>query len=135
MNPDDLRLRFFTPMTALPHQLLARLCQLDYDRAMALIARPAEGAMALGVVRFSADPDNRQAEFAVAVRSDWKGRGLGYLLVSRIIEVAQGRGITEIFGEVLRENEPMLRLCHALGFTVSTHPQEPHLLRLAKRLG
>ena len=134
MNPDDLRLRFFTSITTLPHQLLARLSQLDYDRAMALIAQPADAARALGVVRFSADPDNRRAEFAVAVRSDWKGRGLGYLLMTRIIEVARGRGIAEIFGEVLRENEPMLRVARTLGFAVSPHPQEGHLLRLTKML-
>jgi len=42
-------------------------------------------AVALGVVRFAADPDNRRAEYAIAVRSDWKGRGLGYLLLSRLL--------------------------------------------------
>jgi acetyltransferase len=135
MNADDLRLRFFTPMTALPHQLLARLSQLDYDRAMALIARPAVEGTALGVVRFAADPDNRRAEFAVSIRSDWKGRGLGYLLMTRIIEIARRRRVGEIFGEVLRENEPMLRLARDLGFSVATHPQEAHLLRLTKPLG
>jgi acetyltransferase len=86
-------------------------------------------------VRFAADPDNRRAEFAVSIRSDWKGRGLGYLLMTRIIEIARRRGVGEIFGEVLRENEPMLRLARDLGFSVATHPQEAHLLRLTKPLG
>jgi acetyltransferase len=134
MNADDLRLRFFTPVTTLSHQLLARLSQIDYDRAMALIARPAVEGTALGIVRFAADPDNRRGEFAVSVRSDWKGRGLGYLLMTRIIEVARQRGLGEIFGEVLRENDAMLRVARALGFSVTTHPQEAHLLRLTKPL-
>jgi acetyltransferase len=134
MNADDLRLRFFVPVTTLSHQLLARLTQIDYDRAMALIARPAVEGTALGIVRFAADPDNRRGEFAVSVRSDWKGRGLGYLLMTRIIEVARQRGLGEIFGEVLRENDAMLRVARALGFSVTTHPQEAHLLRLTKPL-
>jgi acetyltransferase len=41
--------------------------------------------------------------------------------MSRIIEVARQRGISEIFGEVLRENEPMLRLARALDFKVNAH--------------
>ena len=44
---------------------------------------------ALGVVHFFADPDNLRAEYAIAVRSDWKGRGVGYLLMSRLITKSQ----------------------------------------------
>jgi acetyltransferase len=134
MNPEDLRLRFFTPLKVLPHALAARLSQIDYDREMALIARRADDGMALGVVRFSADPDNRRAEFAIALRSDWKGRGLGHLLMTRIIDIARRRGLAEIFGDVLRENEPMLTLARALGFVVSDHPDDPQLVRVARQV-
>jgi acetyltransferase len=134
MNPEDLRLRFFTPIKGLPHPLAARLSQIDYDREMALVARLAENGMALGVARFSADPDNRRAEFAVALRSDWKGRGLGFLLMTRLIAIARERGIAEIIGDVLHENEPMLSLARALGFTLSNLPQEPEVVRARKVL-
>lgn len=134
MNPDDLRLRFFTPMKGLSHALAARLSQLDYDREMAILARRAADGLVLGVVRFAADPDNRQAEYAIAVRSDWKGHGIGRLLMSRIIEIAGRRGIGEIIGDVLHENEPMLRLARALGFTLVTHPDDPELVRVRKVL-
>jgi acetyltransferase len=94
MSPDDLRLRFFTPMKGVSHQLAARLTRIDYDREMALIALDA--GQVLGVSRFAADPDNRRAEYAVEVRSDWKGRGLGYLLMTRLIDVARRRRIGEL---------------------------------------
>jgi len=68
MNPQDLWLRFFTPVHGLSHTVAARLSQLDYDREMALLAEY-DGA-ALGVVHFFADPDKLRAEYAVAVRSD-----------------------------------------------------------------
>jgi acetyltransferase len=134
MNPQDLRLRFFTPIRGLSHALAARLSQIDYDREMALIARLAADGAPLGVVRIAADPDNRRAEFAIALRSDWKGRGLGYLLMERIIAVAQSRGTGEIFGDVLHENDPMLKLARALGFALTAHPEDPELVRVVKRL-
>src|SRR4029077_3572862 len=102
---------------------------------MALVARRPDDGTALGVARFSADPDNRRAEFAVALRSDWKGRGLGYLLMTRVIDIARRRGIAEIFGDVLRENEPMLKLARGLGFILCDHPEDRELVRVAKLLG
>jgi len=134
MNPDDLRLRFFSPMRALPHALAARLSQIDYDREMALVARTEPDGPALGVARFSSDPDRTSAEFAVALRSDWKGRGLGWLLMTRIIAIARQRGIGEMIGDVLHENQPMLRLAQSLGFRLSAHPGDPELVRGVKPL-
>ncbi|HEV2551454.1 MAG TPA: bifunctional acetate--CoA ligase family protein/GNAT family N-acetyltransferase [Stellaceae bacterium] len=134
MNPDDLRLRFFTPIKSLSHTLAARLSQIDYDREMALIARLAENGTALGVARFSADPNNQRCEFAVALRSDWKGRGMGYLLMARLIAVAKARGIAEMVGDVLHENEAMLTLARGLGFALARHPDDPELVRVVKAL-
>ena len=121
-------------MKGLSHQLAARLTQIDYDRQMALIALAHDADHALGVSRFAADPDNRRAEYAVEVRSDWKGRGLGYLLMTRLIDVARRRGIGELIGEVLLENAAMLQMCRALGFTIGADPQDPELARVSKPL-
>ena len=134
MDAKDLRLRFFAPVKGLSHQLAARLSQIDYDREMALIALTADGATAVGVVRFAADPDNQRAEFAIGLRSDWQGRGVGWAMMKRIIEVAQPRGIGELFGDVMHENDRMLHLCRELGFVLTPHPTEPDLVRLSKRL-
>lgn len=130
MTPEDQRFRFFVPMRELSHQLAARLSQVDYAREMALIAQTADGKTALGAVRYSADPDNRQAEFAIALRSDWKGRGLGHLLMTRLIAVARQRHLGALVGDVLRENEAMLDLCRHLGFSVARHPEDPSTLRV-----
>ena len=84
--------------------------------------------------RFYADPDRLRAEFAVAVRSDWKGRGVGYLLMKRLIAVAQEWGLGELFGEVLRENRPMLALLRSLGFE-EPEPARDGIARLELALG
>jgi acetyltransferase len=132
MTHEDLRLRFFTSMLGLTHVVAARLSQLDYDREMALLAE--HDGTPLGVAHFFSDPDRLRAEYAIAVRSDWKGRGLGYLLMTRLIDVAGQRGIGELVGQVLRENEPMLQMCRELGFAIARDPADPTIMQVRKPL-
>jgi acetyltransferase len=132
MSHEDLRLRFFTSVQGLTHTVAARLSQLDYDRELALLAE-CDGVM-LGVAHFFADPDKLRAEYAIAVRSDSQGRGIGYLLMNRLIDIARRRGIGELVGEVLRENEPMLQMCRQLDFAIAPQPSDPAVMLVRKRL-
>jgi acetyltransferase len=131
LSMEEIRLRFLHPMKNLPHNLAARLTQIDYDREVALVlCEPAiqKEPELLGVVRFAADPDNERAEFAILLRGDMTGMGLGPMLMRRIIDYAKNRGVGELFGEVLAENRSMLRLCQAFGFTKKRDPDEPGVL-------
>jgi acetyltransferase len=119
-SPEDVRLRFFGPLREFPHMMAARLSQIDYSREIALIAtRDRPAAEMLGVARLIADPDDDRAEFAIFVRSDLKGHGLGYALMSDILGYARQRGLGTIFGEVLRENTTMLKMASELGFRIA----------------
>jgi acetyltransferase len=132
-----VRFRFFAPMSDLSQAMAARLTQIDYDREMALIALnpyPGEETDGWGVVRIAADADNTQAEFAVIVRSDMQGRGIGRLLMDRILDYARSRGIAEIWGNVLSENDAMLGLARHLGFKAAQLPGEPGVSRITKSL-
>ena len=135
---EDIRLRFFAPLKQLTHEVAARMSQIDYHREMALVAvAPAGdrlGDAIFGVVRIAADPDNEKAEYAVMVRSDLKGLGLGYLLMNEIITYARDRGIQEIFGEVLRENTTMLLMCEELGFERHNDPDDPGIVHVRVKL-
>ena len=132
MTAEDLRLRFFAAVRGLSHAVAERLAHVDYDRAMALLAE--KDGVALGVARFHAEPDRRAAEYAIAVRSDWKGHGLGYLLMTRLIAVAREVGVGELVGEVLPENRRMLQMCRELGFAIAADPNDPSLIQVRKRL-
>jgi acetyltransferase len=72
----------------------------------------------LGVVRAISDPDNVDAEFAIVVRSDLKGQGLGRLLMEKVIGYARKRGTQRLVGDVLSENMAMLKLARLSGFTI-----------------
>jgi acetyltransferase len=125
LTPEDIRLRMFVRMRELQPAQLARFTQIDYDREMAFIATrtgPDGQPETLGVARAVADPDNVQAEFAVTVRSDLKGKGLGRLLMQKLIRYCRARGTAEIVGEALAENRGILGMTGKLGFR---HVREP----------
>jgi acetyltransferase len=125
VTPEDLRLRFFAPVKEFGHTFIARFTQIDYARAMAFIATEESSGKMLGVVRVHADANYERGEFAILIRSDLKGRGLGYLLMQLIIEYARSEGLTAIEGQVLSENAAMLTMCRELGFEVRPDLQDP----------
>jgi acetyltransferase len=125
ITPEDLRLRFFAPVKEFGHTFVARFTQIDYARAMAFIATEESSGKMLGVVRVHADANYERGEFAILVRSDMKGRGLGYLLMQMIIEYARSEGLTAMEGQVLSENATMLAMCRELGFEIRSDPQDP----------
>jgi acetyltransferase len=120
-----LRLRFFAPVKEFGHTFIARFTQIDYARAMALIAIEQSSGNMLGVVRLHADANYERGEYAILVRSDLKGRGLGYLLMQMIIDYARAEDLKVIEGQVLAENTAMLAMCRELGFSVSPDLSEP----------
>ena len=121
ISPEDLHLRFFSVVRQVAHSQLARFTQIDYDREMAFVAtrKNARGdEETLGVVRAVADPDNLSAEYAILVRTDVKGKGMGSLLMEKLIRYCRARGTGALVGEVLADNQPMLTLARHLGFVI-----------------
>ena len=121
ISPEDMRARFFDAVRQLPEAQLAHFTQIDYDREMAFVAvgRDADGSEEiLAVARACPDPGKLTAEFAVLVRSDLKGRGLGRLLMDKLIGYCRAHGLRELWGSILTENVPMKRLAQSLGFRV-----------------
>lgn len=119
LEQEDIRYRMFISMRQLSASDLARFTQIDYDREMAFIAtrtREDGKAETLGVARVIADPDNISAEFAIIVRSDLKGKGMGGLLLNKLIEYCRARGIHEIVGETISHNQGLLMLAKKFGF-------------------
>jgi acetyltransferase len=130
----DLRLRFFAPMKEFTHEFIARLTQLDYARAMAFVAFDEATNEMVGVVRIHSDSIYETGEYAILLRSDLKGRGLGWALMQLIIEYAKSEGLKTISGDVLKENTVMLEMCRHLGFEVKADPVEHGICNVTLRL-
>ena len=136
VDAEDLQMRFFHAVRVMSHNQLARFTQIDYDREMAFIASVDDGkptAETWGVVRAIADPDNANAEFAILVRSDLKGQGLGSLLMKKIIHYCRARGTGVLTGSVLRGNTRMLALARELGFSLK-YDNDAGVAQLSLRL-
>jgi acetyltransferase len=130
----DTRLRFFAPMKEFSHEFIARLTQIDYARAMAFVAFDEATGEMVGVVRIHSDSIYENGEFAVLLRSDLKGRGLGWALMQLIIEYAKSEGLMRISGQVLQENSVMLQMCRELGFEVKTDPTDHAICNVTLKL-
>jgi acetyltransferase len=121
LSDQSIRRRFFGMVRHLSRDRLIRLCHLDYNREMALVAvgEDATGPHILGVSRYNCEPETGRAEFAVVVSDPNQGRGLGHQLMEQLIVVARDRGVKQLFGSVLSENGPMLDLVQNLGFSTA----------------
>jgi acetyltransferase len=134
VTPEDLRLRFFAPIKEFTHQFIARLTQLDYARAMAFVAFDEASNELVGVVRIHSDSIYESGEYAILLRSDLKGKGLGWALMQLIIEYAKSEGLRVISGDVLQDNLIMLQMCRDLGFEVKPDPVEPGICKVKLKL-
>jgi acetyltransferase len=101
---------------------------------IAVRSLPDGTAQTLGVVRAVIDPDNVDAEFAIIVRSDLKGQGLGHLLMRKMIGFLSSRGTLRMIGYVLRENSAMQELVRTIGFAVDAAASDADALHFALTL-
>jgi RimJ/RimL family protein N-acetyltransferase len=124
VTPDDLRLRFFAAMREVSHELIEKLVHYDPAHAMAFIAIAEASGRMLGVVRLHDDSRGGGGEFAILVRSQLKGHGLGWLMMKHMIAYAREKGLDIVHGQVLAENTTMLTMCAELGFHVADDPGE-----------
>lgn len=111
---EHIQLRFHGAVAAINPATAARLCQIDYDREMVLVAEEPDGAVT-GVVRLVFDPDFESAECAIIVRSDAQGHGLGQALLNQALDYARGRGALRVWGDVMSDNTATLDLARRLG--------------------
>jgi acetyltransferase len=128
LSDDDLRLRFFGVVRReFGHKDMARFTQIDYDREMAFIASMEEApghSETIGVIQTSFPPDKEEGEFAIVVRTDLKGQGLGKLLMEKMIRYAKDRGAKRLTGQTMLENRTMQEMAERFGFSVHFDKEE-----------
>lgn len=112
------RFRFFVALAELSAAQLDRFVNVDSARDLALVAlseRP-EGNLIVAEARYALAHEGDNAEFAIAVADNFQGRGLGRLLVGRLLATAWRRGVRRLFGYIKSDNRAMLALATRIGF-------------------
>ena len=136
LSEQSKRFRFMHVINEMTPQMLSHFTQIDYDRDMALIAvTHVDGQeQEIGVARYSRNPDGESCEFALVIDDRWNHKGIGTLLMRRLIEVARRHRLQTMDGEVLSDNHPMLTLTRNLGFEQTTDPQDSTVTQISKSL-
>jgi acetyltransferase len=98
---------------------------------MAFVASDPVTNELVGLVQLHSDASYQTAEYAVLLRSDLKGKGLGWALMQLLIEYARAEGLQKLSGEVLRDNTTMLTMCRELGFEIASDPRDAGLANVS----
>ena len=119
LSEHSVQMRYLHPMkldVRVAHERLARICFVDYDREIVLVA---ENKSVVGIGRLSKLHWSDEAEFALLVSDPFQGRGLGTELLRRLIEVGRAERLRRIVGYISAENSEMLALSKRLGFRIA----------------
>lgn len=133
LSAEEVRLRFLHPVKALSAELIHRLTSIDPATQFALVVAeplPPGEALVGAVARLAIDTDTPQAEFAILVSRFLARKGLGRLLMKRLIHWARLKRLDSIYGDVLDENRAMLGLAQSLGFRREPNREEPGIIRV-----
>jgi len=126
--------RFFGPLRELLPAELARVTQTNGPSRGTLIAEIGDpNPVIIAELRYAALSD-ATCEFAISVAEDWRGRGLGKLLIGDLQCRVRVLGIESLVGEVLRSNETMLAFARKAGFEIAAQSGDPRAVRIVKNV-
>lgn len=136
LTPEEIRMRFLHPLTELSTDYAKRLSEIDPAKECALVlveAKPPPEARIAAVARAAIDEDGSEAEFAIIVSREIRRFGLGRFLMKQLASWARSRQLLALYGLVLKDNTPMLRLMSEMGFSIESSRQDSGvaLVRLA----
>lgn len=136
LSPSSRYFRFMGAMRELTPAMLMRFTQIDYDREMAFVAvhREHNAETEIAVARYITNADGRSCEFAIVIADAWQRRGLGRIMMERLIEIARTRGLDTMVGHVVAENHPMRAFCASLGFASGPAAGDRGMLRTTLQL-
>ena len=136
LSPDSAQYRFFGPLREITREMIIRYCHIDYDREIALVAirkgKTGASDMMLGVAQLMIETANSsEGEFAILVRDEFQGKGIGTKLMETLIQAARDRHVLKVTGQVLTINVRMTHFAENLGFDVrASNEHDIHSLTL-----
>lgn len=119
VSAEDLRFRFLSGISTVGHDRLVPMTQVDYWRTINFLAFADEQLVASAML--ASDPDGERAELALAVRADFKGKGVSWTLVDHVLRYARARGIKSVWSIESRANHAAIALEREAGFEVAPY--------------
>jgi acetyltransferase len=122
LSDRSVQLRYFGALSLerrTLHERLTRMCFIDYDREIALVAdrtRSDGQHEILGIGRLIKAHGRDEAEFTLLIADQWQGKGLGTAILRLLVQIGRNENLRRITGRILRENVTMKRVSEEIGF-------------------
>lgn len=99
------------------HDEMVELANLDYEHNMALLVTRMENdcERIIGMARYDVDPATLMADVAFVVLDEQQNRGIGTLLMRRMVEIGKARGLAGFSAEVQAHNKRMMAIIQKSG--------------------
>lgn len=134
VEKDDLRFRFLSGLTTVGHHLLAMMTDIDHDRTENILAFDTDGKTIIASAMLAADADGKRAEVAMAIREDFKLKGISWTLLEHITHLAKAKGIQTLESIEARNHHEAIEMEREMGFTASSLPGDATLVVLRANL-
>ncbi len=134
VTPADLRFRFLSSVRQVPHEQIVAMTHTDHRRTENYLAFSEDGSLLIATAMLACEGSLKHGEVAIAIRSDYKARGIGWTLLHHVAEVAATRGIETIESIESRDNHAAIEVEEDMGFTAMPVEDDATLLCVRKTL-
>ncbi|MBV7256595.1 GNAT family N-acetyltransferase [Pacificimonas sp. WHA3] len=135
VTPEDLRFRFLSPMRQVSEDQIHALSHVDHRRTENFLAFDAETHDLVATAMLAGDDRMETAEVAMVMHEDYKGRGIGWALLSHVARFAEARGFQTLKSIESREHRAAIQMEREMGFTAASDPDDGSIVVLTKTLG
>lgn len=133
VTSEDLRFRFLGTVREVSHERLVAMTRSDDAHIHNFLAFAPDG-MLIAVATLASDPADRSGEVAICIREDRKHLGVSWELLAHIARYADEHGLETIESIESRENRAAIELERDMGFTITTDPDDPTLVRVRRQI-
>ena len=123
LSSDTIYLRYLEYHKILTDEEAAHFCTVDYHNRMAFVATRFEGdkEFIVGVIRYDklGVKGLQTAEMAIIIDDAYQRRGLGSMLLNRLVDYARSEGIHIFVASFLFENTGFMNLIRRSGLSMS----------------
>lgn len=116
VEKDDLRFRFLSGVSTVGHHILAMMTNVDHDRTENILAFDTDGKTIIASAMLAADEDGKRAEVAMAIREDFKQKGISWTLLEHIVQIARAKGIKTLESIEARNHHEAIEMEREMGF-------------------
>lgn len=134
VTPEDLRFRFLTGLRQVSHDRLIEMTTIDHRQTENFLAFENGKPDILATAMLACDKAMQTGEIAIAIRSDYKARGISWDLLAHVSDYAEAKGLTTIQSIESSANHAAIEMERQMGFVSAPYPGDATLVLVKRQL-